>query len=250
MSAMLRIVRGRCSGMAAAIRSRGASVARAGSLKTGKFLIYPIRNDIDGAGRQLINWAAEIESDTRAPNDWNTPGRMEDFFHLFEDWHFDWLDIPALIRNADMILEYPMVDRDPLPRWTFGRATLLGDAAHPMYPRGSNGAAQAILDGEALVAALLDADDPEAALVAYEAARRPPTSKIVETNRTAPPDTMITLVEERTGGKPFDRLEDVVSPAELAAIAGGYRTIAGYATDQVNKASGPAGPRAPEPPSR
>ncbi|MCB1493570.1 MAG: flavin-dependent oxidoreductase, partial [Rhodobiaceae bacterium] len=206
----------------------GASVARAGSLKTGKFLIYPIRNDIDGAGRQLINWAAEIESDTRAPNDWNTPGRMEDFFHLFEDWHFDWLDIPALIRNADMILEYPMVDRDPLPRWTFGRATLLGDAAHPMYPRGSNGAGQAILDARALSDALAANADVEAALAAYDGVRVGATAEVVRTNRTTPPDAILKEVCERTGDKPFARIEDVISADEMAAITNRYKKVAGY----------------------
>ncbi len=137
----------------------GASMARAGSLKLGKIVIYPIRDNIDDQGRQLVNWATEIESDTRKANDWNTPGRIEDFFDHFAHMHFDWLDVAAMIEAADMILEYPMVDRDPVDVWSVGRVTLLGDAAHPMYPRGSNGAAQAILDADLLSRLLVEGLD-------------------------------------------------------------------------------------------
>ena len=127
---------------------------RAGWLTHGKMVIYPIRNNIDAEGRQLINWVAEVETPDHERQDWNTQGRLEDFIHYFADWHFDFLDVPAMIRAADEILEYPMVDKDPLDRWSFGRITLLGDAAHPMYPRGSNGAGQAILDARALADSL------------------------------------------------------------------------------------------------
>ena len=92
-----------------------------------------------------MNWVAEIETPRHLERDWNRSGRLVDFLPAFADWHFDWLDVPALIRGAETVLEFPMVDQDPLPRWTFGRVTLLGDAAHPMVPRGSNGAGQAIL---------------------------------------------------------------------------------------------------------
>jgi 2-polyprenyl-6-methoxyphenol hydroxylase-like FAD-dependent oxidoreductase len=124
----------------------GRTYMRVGSILTGKIVIYPIINDIDGEGRQLINWMAEIKRDTFAQNDWNKPGSLDDFFPLYESWRFDWLDVAQLIRDADQILEYPMVDKDPIDTWTYGRVTLAGDAAHPMYPRGSNGAAQAAID--------------------------------------------------------------------------------------------------------
>jgi 2-polyprenyl-6-methoxyphenol hydroxylase-like FAD-dependent oxidoreductase len=121
-----------------------------GSIDTGKMVIYPIVDALDAHGTQLINWVAEIKRDDARMNDWNQGGAVGDFIDIFRDWHFDWLDVPALIRDAEQILEYPMVDKDPVPQWTFGRVTLLGDAAHPMYPRGSNGSAQALIDGRTL----------------------------------------------------------------------------------------------------
>jgi 5-methylphenazine-1-carboxylate 1-monooxygenase len=153
-------------------------------------VIYPIRA-AGPDGLQLVNWVAEIETQNHRKRDWNREGALEDFIGPFADWHFDWLDVPALIRAADRVLEFPMVDQDPLPRWSFGRITLLGDAAHPMVPRGSNGAGQAILDARALTAALLQHTDPVTALAAYESQRLEATSRIVLTNRTNPPDAIL-----------------------------------------------------------
>jgi 2-polyprenyl-6-methoxyphenol hydroxylase-like FAD-dependent oxidoreductase len=161
-------------------------------------------------------------------SDWNRSGKLEDFLPYFENWHFDWLDLPELFRKTETILEYPMVDRDPLPRWSFGRITLLGDAAHPMYPRGSNGAAQAIIDGRVLAESLTNAADPAEGLRQYEEIRRPVTSKIVTTNRATPPDTLIELVDKRTEHRPFERLEDFISPEEMRSILDAYKRVAGY----------------------
>ena len=143
-----------------------------------------------------------------------------------------------MCRAADQILEYPMVDQDPLPRWSHGRVTLLGDAAHPMQPRGANGGAQSILDCTALTECLTSISDPVAALKAYEETRLPPTSKIVVQNRTAPPNLIVDTVEQRTGGKRFDRLEDIISQDEMKAIFERYQKVAGYHVQQVSRPQG------------
>jgi 5-methylphenazine-1-carboxylate 1-monooxygenase len=210
----------------------GASMVRAGWLSHGKMVIYPIR--AAGAdGLQLINWVAEIETPVYRKRDWTRPGSIDDFIGAFADWHFDWLDVPAFVRSADSVLEFPMVDQDPLPRWSFGRVTLLGDAAHPMVPRGSNGAGQAILDARALVSALLANEDPVAALASYEKQRLEATTRIVLTNRTNPPDAILREVFQRTHDRPFARIDDVISRDELVALSEGYKRIAGYSKDAL-----------------
>ncbi|MFZ0109833.1 MAG: flavin-dependent oxidoreductase [Pseudolabrys sp.] len=211
----------------------GRTYMRVGSILTGKIVIYPIVDDIDGEGTQLINWMAEIKRDTTEQNDWNKPGNLADFFSLYEDWHFDWLDVAQMIRDADQILEYPMVDKDPIDRWTFGRITLAGDAAHPMYPRGSNGAAQAAIDARTLADLLKNSSDPREALKAYEAARVAPAAKIVRTNREQPPDFINIKVEELVGDKPFDNLDKYITQEELRALSERYKRIAGFALSDV-----------------
>jgi 2-polyprenyl-6-methoxyphenol hydroxylase-like FAD-dependent oxidoreductase len=211
----------------------GASMIRIGWHHPAKLLIYPIRNNIDAEGRQLINWVCDIETPQYLKRDWNRPGRLEDFLPAMADWKFDWLDVPKFITSADAILEFPMVDQDPLPRWSFGRLTLLGDAAHPMYPRGANGSAQAILDCRALSDALVANPDPVAALKAYEAKRLPETSKVVLANRSAPPDAILHEVFRRTGDKPFRHIDDVISREELVALSESYKRVAGYDKEKL-----------------
>jgi 5-methylphenazine-1-carboxylate 1-monooxygenase len=206
----------------------GASMIRAGWLAAGKMVIYPIRDRVDAKGRQLINWVAELATPKHERRDWSRPGRLSDFITEYEEWRFDWLDVPALIRATDSILEFSMIDQDPLPWWTRGRVTLLGDAAHPMVPRGSNGAGQAILDARALADALATHADPVEALQAYEAARLDATSAVVIANRANPPDAILREVFLRTGDRPFDRIDDVISRDELAALSDEYKRIAGY----------------------
>jgi len=211
----------------------GRSYMRIGSIKTGKMVIYPIVDAIDAQGRQLINWMAEIEGDSREMNDWNQGGQVQDFIGIFRDWRFDWLDVPELIRQADQVLEYPMVDKDPVAQWTFGRVTLMGDAAHPMYPRGSNGSAQALIDARVLAGQLAELSDPLAALQAYQELRCEATARIVQTNRTLPPDFINIRVDELSGDKPFRHIDDVISQAELREISEQYKRVAGFSLDAL-----------------
>jgi 2-polyprenyl-6-methoxyphenol hydroxylase-like FAD-dependent oxidoreductase len=216
----------------------GRTYLRIGSIFTGKIVIYPIEDLPDG--NQLINWTTEFKRDTAEMNDWNKPGDLADFISVYESWRYDWLDVPELIRTSDFIFEYPMVDKDPLPRWTFGRVTLAGDAAHPMYPRGSNGSAQAVIDARVLAECLAKGGDPRDALAAYETARRETTGKIVRTNREHPPDFINTKVEELTGDKPFDNLDDFITQDELRALSDNYKRIAGFAVSDVGMNRGQA----------
>ena len=219
----------------------GKSYIRIGSIETGKMVIYPIVDNFDADGLQLVNWVAETQREGAVMNDWNRVGSGADFLDIFKDWVFDWLDVPALINGAQNILEYPMVDKDPVAQWTFGRVTLLGDAAHPMYPRGSNGSAQAIIDGRVLAQQLATAQqsggDLRQALLAYEVLRRPVTSKIVLTNRSTPPDFIIMKADELSNGKPFRHIDDLISQAELQAISENYAQIAGFSRDAIAQAA-------------
>ena len=208
----------------------GRSYMRVGSIKTGKMVIYPIVDNIDGEGNQLINWMAEIEQpQLDHKNDWYQPGKLDDFKHIYENWRFDWLDVADMIEKSEMILEYPMVDKDPVDRWTFGRVTLAGDAAHPMYPRGSNGAAQGSIDARTLADCLARENTAAVALEAYDAARVGPANKVVLTNRSNPPDFINIKVEELVGDKPFDDLDAYITQDELRALSDNYKAIAGFA---------------------
>jgi 2-polyprenyl-6-methoxyphenol hydroxylase-like FAD-dependent oxidoreductase len=212
----------------------GKSYLRIGAIDTGKMVIYPIVDKLDDAGRQLINWVAEIRRDNAVMNDWNRPGDRQDFLAIFKDWRFPWLDVPALIADAEQILEYPMVDKDPVPQWTFGRVTLLGDAAHPMYPRGSNGSAQALIDARILAEQLAGAGagaDARTALLAYEKLRLGPTAQIVLANRSMPPDFINIKVDELSGGRPFAHIDDLISQQELREISEHYKKVAGFSLE-------------------
>lgn len=213
----------------------GKTYLRVGSIRTGKMVIYPIVNDLDEDGCQLINWVAEIERPTAEMNDWNQGGQISDFLPVYEDWTYDWLDVAELIRNSETLLEYPMVDKDPLEQWTFGRVTLAGDAAHPMYPRGSNGSAQGLIDARTLADKLAEDLSP-AALKAYEAERLAPTGNVVRTNRSSPPDIINIRVEELTGDKPFDDLDLLISQDELRQLSEQYKRVAGFAATDIAKA--------------
>jgi 5-methylphenazine-1-carboxylate 1-monooxygenase len=176
---------------------------------------------------------AEIEKPSGDRNEWNKSGSLDDFLPIYEDWKFDWLDVPEMLKNSEMILEYPMVDKEPVERWTFGRVTLAGDAAHPMYPRGSNGAAQGLIDARTLADLLQTTPDALAALALYEKNRLPVTAKVVRTNRAHPPDYINVRVEELTGDQPFDNLDKFISQEELSNLSEQYKRVAGFATTDL-----------------
>ncbi len=194
-----------------------------------KFVGYPIA-DRPG-GKQAFNFVAELrrpDSSLAATEDWNRRGSLGDFLPQFEEWDFGWLDVPSIVRAAPATYLFPMVDRDPLPRWTFGRSTLLGDAAHPMYPIGSNGASQAILDARVLAGCLRrHPHDLAEALARYEQARRPATAAIVHANRGHGPELPMVLVEERAP-EGFVDVADVITPDEIASATEEYRKTAGF----------------------
>jgi len=201
----------------------GSTLAIAGSTTSRKFVAYPIARRDDGT--VLVNWVAEAMVGGDAPPvrpDWNREGRLAEALPYFLDWTFDWLNVPGLMGQTAEILEYPMVDRDPLPSWGRGRVTLAGDAAHPMYPIGSNGGSQAIVDASVLARSLADAACPEEGLAAYEAARLPAANKIVLANRAMPVDAVLDMVADRAPDG-FDRIEDVLDPVELASLRDAYR---------------------------
>ena len=201
----------------------GSTLAITGSTSSVKFVAYPIA--ARGHQAALINWVAEVMiggSEPPSRPDWNSEGRLAEALPYFKDWTFDWLDVPGLMSRSPEILEYPMVDRDPLPSWGRGRVTLIGDAAHPVYPIGSNGGSQAIIDARVLARELAAADSPADALARYEAERLPAVNKIVLATRDMPVDAVLDMVSARAPDG-FDRIEDVLTPAELATLKDAYR---------------------------
>lgn len=210
----------------------GRTMIIAGTNAAAKFVAYPITPTVDG--RTTVNWCAEVRMpDEGLVPDWTLRGRLEDVLPHFADWRFDWLDVPGLLRHTEKILEYPMVDRDPLSSWGSGRATLVGDAAHPMYPVGSNGGSQAIIDARALAHYLAITPSPVAGLGRYEAERREPANAILLANRGLGPDRVLRTVAERAPDG-FNRIEDVLSAEELAEIGASYRRISTLDAETVN----------------
>ena len=201
----------------------GSTLAITGSTSSVKFVAYPIA--ARGREAALINWVAEVMiggSEPPSRPDWNSEGRLAEALPHFKDWTFDWLDVPGLMSRSPEILQYPMVDRDPLPSWGRGRVTLIGDAAHPVYPIGSNGGSQAIIDARVLAGELAAAASPADALARYEAERLPAVNKIVLATRDMPVDAVLDMVSARAPDG-FDRIEDVLTPAELATLKDAYR---------------------------
>lgn len=212
----------------------GSTMAMIGSMRQ-KMVIYPIGNGVDADGNQHINWVANVKEAAGAAmtvRDWNRQVGKEKLVDLYKNWQFDWINVPDMIKQTHGgIFEFPMSDRDPLPRWSFGRVTLLGDAAHPMYPIGSNGASQAILDADALALALLNEAGPIKALEVYDAERVPATAKVVLQNRQKGPDFIMDLMEERF---PNGFAEGEIPHEELAEIMAHYKQVAGFDIQTLN----------------
>ena len=213
----------------------GASFVLVGKLEQ-RFVCYPISHPDPSTGLATINWIAELTYDTSqdwGDSDWNREVPVTKFLDQFQDWAFDWLDIPALIRGASTVYEYPMVDRDPIENWVDGRCVLIGDAAHVMYPVGSNGASQAIVDARFLGAAMQQLGVSVAALKSFEGAMLQDVNELVLRNRGAGPIGILGLVEERCGGV-FDDIEDVIPREEIEDYMARYKAAAGFAIETLN----------------
>ena len=227
------------------IRS-GASFVGLGTHRQ-RMVFYPISHPDPRTGLSMINWIAEVTMDNAEGwkhGGWFRQVGSEEFVHHFEDWIWDWLDVPALIRQADTVFENPMIDRDPVPTWRDGPVALLGDAAHAMYPTGSNGGSQAIVDARVLGAAMVEHGVTPEALAAYDARLCGPISQLVLRNRGAGPFGLLNLVDERCGGT-FDNIDDVIPPGERTEFMAAYKAAAGFAIESLNKAPPtiPAGAR-------
>ncbi|MGE0007458.1 MAG: flavin-dependent oxidoreductase [Parvibaculaceae bacterium] len=221
------------------VHEDGRTMVIAGG-NAAKFVFYPIHLDPARPDLRLTNWAvmARIADGSGPPprrEDWNSIGRLEDACAFVQDsFRLGFVEPAQIIAATGTFYEYPNCDRDPVGRWSFGRVTLLGDAAHPMYPVGSNGASQAILDAAALARHLTVTPDLAEAFAAYDSERRPMTADIVRNNRRGGPEGVIDLVEARAPDG-FDDIDKVASHAEREAIVRGYASMAGYAQDQVNR---------------
>ena len=206
---------------------------------TQRFVSYPI-SDPDSNGRSIINWIAELKFDPSNPwpkGDWSKKVNKSKFIDQFKDWSFEWINPHQLILDAGDVFEYPMVDREPLEKWTFDNTTILGDAAHPTYPVGSSGASQAIIDSRKLVYQFKNKGLNNSALLSYENEMRPLTNKITLTNRQAGPDALLQVVEDRCDGE-FIEIEDVITKKELNQHADKYKMVAGINIERLNNSKG------------
>lgn len=203
-----------------------------------RMVFYPISHPNPQTGLAMINWIAEVTMDNTEgwkQHGWFRQVNVDDFVHHFQDWIWDWLDVPALIRQADTAFENPMIDRDPVPSWRDGPVVLVGDAAHAMYPTGSNGGSQAIVDARVLGAAMTEYGVTQEALAAYDNKLCGPISQLILRNRGAGPFGLLNIVDERCGGT-FDNIDDVIPPEERAEFMAGYKAAAGFALEKLNTA--------------
>lgn len=204
-----------------------------------RMVIYPISHPDPQSGLALVNWIAEVTYDDPSAHEtmgWFRQVGLDDFLHHFEDWTFDWLDVPALIKGSDSAYENPMIDRDPVSTWVDGPVALMGDAAHAMYPTGSNGASQAIIDARIIGAKFLEHGVNADALAAFNDAVCGPISQLILRNRGAGPFGLLNMVNDRCGGE-FDDIEAIIPQAERNDFMAKYKSAAGFARDTLNAAA-------------
>jgi 2-polyprenyl-6-methoxyphenol hydroxylase-like FAD-dependent oxidoreductase len=216
----------------------GTSMIMAGNPKSCFFMAYPMSKPHLDRGRSWTNWAVVVPApESRKAfrtEDWNRTARLEDFLPLFEDWKFDWLDVPATIRGAPEVYEFPFIDRDPLPTWSFGGVTLLGDAAHPMHPWGSSGATLSVVDAYTLADSLSREDTIAKGFARYESIQRTITTQVINDNRKCGPVDFMEVIEERAPNG-FEDIDKVIAPQELMDLVMRYKTVAAFDRDTVNK---------------
>ena len=203
-----------------------------------RMVFYPISHPDPLTGLSIINWIAEVTMDNAEgwkQSGWFRQVSIADFAHHFDNWIWDWLDVPALLRQADSAFENPMIDRDPVSTWRDGPVALLGDAAHAMYPTGSNGGSQAIIDARILGAAMVEYGVTQEALAAFDDKLCGPISQLILRNRGAGPFGLLNIVDDRCGGT-FDNIDDVIPPKERAEFMASYKAAAGFAIENLNKA--------------
>lgn len=193
-----------------------------------RVVAYPIEKPgLDG--KMTLNWILSRRQDdhTLDRGNWSRKSDLNALVGFVEGWNFDWLDIEDMVRSGSEAYEYPMVDFDPLPRWNYGRATLLGDAAHAMYPFGSNGASQAILDARYLARELATREIDEA-LAEYEATRLKITAAVQRANRRQANETM-DRVNQFAQSNALAGAREELSERERE-----YKRLAGFDMEELN----------------
>ncbi|MDH2435862.1 FAD-dependent monooxygenase [Pokkaliibacter sp. MBI-7] len=209
------------------VREGGTILHIGDPIRQGTLIVYPIQDNVDGQGNQLVNWVIEQGEKPQSEEDWNQEVGVKEIEHVFDDCQLGFLDIGEMIRNARECYLFPLIDHDPLPQWSFGRVTLLGDAAHAMYPRGGNSVCQAFVDARTIAERLATIADPVEALKQYENDRREKVNWLVLASRGEGPEVVRRIVEERSGGRPFDDIEDIFPHEEALAIFSEYHAKAG-----------------------
>jgi 2-polyprenyl-6-methoxyphenol hydroxylase-like FAD-dependent oxidoreductase len=201
--------------------------------RTHRAIIYPIVALPDG--KVMINWLAYTKIPSGSPplEAWDTAADKGLAVDRFEGWTYPWLDVQGLIARTQRVLQLPNVDRDPIPRWSFSRVTLIGDAAHPMQPVGAQAGSQAVVDGRVLAAALLETGDPVEALVRYQDRRIAAMNDMIIRNRNLGLETVLQMAEERAPNG-FAKITDVLSQDELESTASSFKKAAGFDLETVN----------------